>query len=245
MPISRPILPANPPTRLESRGSGATYYEDRWMTLAVTRWNGCGHANGLGVTDRGMGTRSRRRPICIYAYFINRRFHTPVILHRTELSFRGDGDRADRRCGSGNHRACPLACGGTGNMIDRPIVLIVEDERQIRRFVGTALEGEGWAVHEAATVRGLSDASTRESDLIILDLGLPDGDGMTFLRDLRGWSTVPVLVLSARVREHDKVNAPLHEDPRIAAIWLPLLNSATSALKETLGPSEKAEFQSI
>jgi two-component system, OmpR family, KDP operon response regulator KdpE len=93
-------------------------------------------------------------------------------------------------------------------MIDRPIVLIVEDERQIRRFVGTALEGEGWSVHEAATVRdGLSDASTREPDLIILDLGLPDGDGMTFLRDLRGWSTVPVLVLSARVREHDKINA--------------------------------------
>ena len=89
-----------------------------------------------------------------------------------------------------------------------PVVILVEDERQIRRFVRTALETEGWSVHEAETLRqGLIDAGTRKPDLIILDLGLPDGDGMEFLRDLRGWSNVPVIVLSARVGEQDKIEA--------------------------------------
>ena len=89
-----------------------------------------------------------------------------------------------------------------------PVAILVEDERQIRRFVRTALEAEGWNVHETDTMRqGLIDAGTRKPDLIILDLGLPDGDGMDFLRDLRGWSNVPVIVLSARVDEEDKIGA--------------------------------------
>jgi two-component system KDP operon response regulator KdpE len=89
-----------------------------------------------------------------------------------------------------------------------PTAILIEDERQIRRFVRTALEAEGWNVHEAETLRqGLTDAATRRPDLIILDLGLPDGDGVDFLRDLRGWSKVPVIVLSARVGEQDKIIA--------------------------------------
>jgi two-component system KDP operon response regulator KdpE len=89
-----------------------------------------------------------------------------------------------------------------------PVAILVEDERQIRRFVRTALEAEGWSVHETETLRqGLIDAGTRKPDLIILDLGMPDGDGMEFLRDLRGWSNVPVIVLSARVGEQDKIEA--------------------------------------
>ena len=89
-----------------------------------------------------------------------------------------------------------------------PVAILVEDERQIRRFVRTALEAEGWSVHETDTLRqGLIDAGTRKPDLIILDLGMPDGDGMEFLRDLRGWSNVPVIVLSARVGEQDKIEA--------------------------------------
>jgi two-component system KDP operon response regulator KdpE len=89
-----------------------------------------------------------------------------------------------------------------------PVALLVEDERQIRRFVRTALEAEGWSVHETETLRqGLIDSGTRKPDLIILDLGMPDGDGMDFLRDLRGWSNVPVIVLSARVGEQDKIEA--------------------------------------
>jgi two-component system KDP operon response regulator KdpE len=89
-----------------------------------------------------------------------------------------------------------------------PVAILVEDERQIRRFVRTALEAEGWSVHEADTLRqGLIDSGTRKPDLIILDLGMPDGDGMQFLHDLRGWSSVPVIVLSARVGEQDKIEA--------------------------------------
>jgi two-component system KDP operon response regulator KdpE len=89
-----------------------------------------------------------------------------------------------------------------------PVAILVEDERQIRRFVRTALEAEGWHVHETDSLRqGLIDAATRRPDLIILDLGLPDGDGVDFLRDLRGWSKVPVIVLSARVDEQDKIDA--------------------------------------
>jgi two-component system KDP operon response regulator KdpE len=87
-------------------------------------------------------------------------------------------------------------------------VLIVEDEQAIRRFVRAALEGEGYRVHEADTLRrGLLEAGTRKPDLVVLDLGLPDGDGVDFIRDLRAWSGVPVLVLSARVEEYDKVEA--------------------------------------
>lgn len=89
-----------------------------------------------------------------------------------------------------------------------PIALLVEDEPQIRRFVRTALEAEGWQIFEAETMqRGLIDAGTRKPDLIVLDLGLPDGDGVDFIVDVRKWSAVPIIVLSARVTETDKIGA--------------------------------------
>jgi two-component system KDP operon response regulator KdpE len=89
-----------------------------------------------------------------------------------------------------------------------PVALLVEDERQIRRFVRTSLEAEGWHVVEAETLKqGLIDAGTRKPDLVILDLGLPDGDGIDFIHAFRGWSSVPVIVLSARVDETDKIAA--------------------------------------
>jgi two-component system KDP operon response regulator KdpE len=92
--------------------------------------------------------------------------------------------------------------------VPAPVALLVEDEPQIRRFVRTALEAEGWAVHETGTMKqGLIDAGTRKPDLLILDLGLPDGDGVTFIRELRGWSALPVIVLSARMGESDKIEA--------------------------------------
>jgi two-component system, OmpR family, KDP operon response regulator KdpE len=90
----------------------------------------------------------------------------------------------------------------------RPVVVVVEDEAQIRRFVRLALEAEDCVVHEAETLqRGLIDAGTRHPDLVILDLGLPDGDGVDFIHDLRNWSQIPVIVLSARSEEADKVRA--------------------------------------
>ncbi len=86
--------------------------------------------------------------------------------------------------------------------------MIVEDDREIRRFVRAAFEADGYRVFEAETLaRGIIEAGTRKPDLIVLDLGLPDGDGVTLLRDVRGWSSVPVIVLSARVDESDKVAA--------------------------------------
>lgn len=89
-----------------------------------------------------------------------------------------------------------------------PVALLVEDEPQIRRFVRMALEAEGWQVCEAESMkRGLIDTGTRKPNLVILDLGLPDGDGVDFIRDVRKWSMVPIVVLSARVDEADKVTA--------------------------------------
>lgn len=90
----------------------------------------------------------------------------------------------------------------------RPTAIVIEDEPQIRRFVRGALEAEGWQVHEAASLReGLAAAGTRQPELLVLDLGLPDGDGVTLIRDVRGWSAVPIIVLSARADEADKVAA--------------------------------------
>ena len=89
-----------------------------------------------------------------------------------------------------------------------PVAVLIEDERQIRRFVRSALESEGWTVHESDTMKqGLVEAGTRKPDLVVVDLGLPDGDGVDLIRDLRTWSGVPVIVLSARTDESDKVNA--------------------------------------
>ncbi len=89
-----------------------------------------------------------------------------------------------------------------------PTAVVVEDEKQIRRFVRQALEAEGWHVFEAETLKqGLTEAGTRKPDLVVIDLGLPDGDGVDFIRDLRTWSSVPVIVLSARTSENEKVNA--------------------------------------
>ena len=90
-------------------------------------------------------------------------------------------------------------------------VLIIEDEKEIRRFVRLALEAESMRVYEAETQqRGLIEAATRKPDLVVLDLGLPDGDGVEFIRDFRQWSKVPIMVLSARSSEDDKIEALDH-----------------------------------
>lgn len=89
-----------------------------------------------------------------------------------------------------------------------PHIVVVEDEANIRRFVKLALESDGFQVFEADSVqRGLIEAGTRAPDLVILDLGLPDRDGIEFIRDLRAWSEIPVIVLSARSAETEKVAA--------------------------------------
>jgi len=91
---------------------------------------------------------------------------------------------------------------------DRPLVLVIEDEPQMRRFLRPALEGQGYRVIEAGTAReGLVQASSFNPDLVLLDLGLPDGDGVDLTRRLREWSAASIVVVSARGQEADKVAA--------------------------------------
>ncbi|MEO8001276.1 MAG: response regulator [Arenimonas sp.] len=87
-------------------------------------------------------------------------------------------------------------------------VLIIDDEAQIRRFLGISLRAQGYRVLEAENgAAGLETLATRGADAVILDLGLPDLDGHEVLRELRAWSSVPVLVLSVRSGEAEKVKA--------------------------------------
>lgn len=87
-------------------------------------------------------------------------------------------------------------------------VLVVEDEPPIRRLLRTSLAGHGYRVLEAATGReGLAMAASHLPDLVILDLGLPDMDGLEVIREVRGWGAMPIIVLTARGRETDKVIA--------------------------------------
>lgn len=90
----------------------------------------------------------------------------------------------------------------------KPIALIIDDEVQIRRLLRVALEAENYQVHEAETgQRGLTEIAGRRPDIILLDLGLPDMDGLEVLKRLREWSEAPVLVLSVRDDEQGKVAA--------------------------------------
>ena len=89
-----------------------------------------------------------------------------------------------------------------------PVVVLIEDEPQIRRFLRATLGSSGYRLHEATSGEdGLVEAATRQPDVVILDLGLPDIDGLQVIRRLREWSTVPIIVLSARGQEGDKVAA--------------------------------------
>jgi two-component system, OmpR family, KDP operon response regulator KdpE len=90
----------------------------------------------------------------------------------------------------------------------RPTILIIEDEPEIRRFLRSSLGAEGYKVVESATARrGSIDAATHKPDLAIVDLGLPDFDGIEVIRRIREWSPMPILVLSARVQERAKIDA--------------------------------------
>lgn len=89
-----------------------------------------------------------------------------------------------------------------------PVIVLIEDAPEIRRFLRATLVDHGYRLVEAATgEEGLQAAETRQPDLIILDLGLPDIDGLEVIRRLRAWSAVPILVLSARGQEADKIAA--------------------------------------
>lgn len=87
-------------------------------------------------------------------------------------------------------------------------ILIVEDDPQIRRFLRATLTAEGYRFHEAMTAaEGMAQAAARHPDLIVLDLGLPDRDGLEVIRSVREWTQTPIIVLSARGQEKDKIEA--------------------------------------
>jgi two-component system KDP operon response regulator KdpE len=89
-----------------------------------------------------------------------------------------------------------------------PVVLLIEDEPQMRRFLRAALGTQEYDLVEAATARdGLAQAASRNPELILLDLGLPDADGLDVTRQIREWSHAPIIVISARGQESDKVAA--------------------------------------
>jgi two-component system KDP operon response regulator KdpE len=89
-----------------------------------------------------------------------------------------------------------------------PTVLVIEDEPQIRRFLRATLTANGYRLIEATTAQeGLMQAATRQPEMVILDLGLPDLDGLEVTRRLREWTTMPIIVLSARGQERDKIAA--------------------------------------
>lgn len=90
----------------------------------------------------------------------------------------------------------------------RTTVLVIEDEPEIRRFLRSALCADGYRVVEAENgARGIVDAGTHKPDLAIVDLGLPDMDGVEVIRRIRAWSGIPIIVLSARAREPAKIEA--------------------------------------
>src|SRR5690349_7313742 len=87
-------------------------------------------------------------------------------------------------------------------------ILIIEDEQPIRQFLRSSLESAGHQVREADTAaKGIGEATVQAPDAIILDLGLPDADGLTVIAKIREWSILPIVVLSARGRENDKIAA--------------------------------------
>jgi two-component system, OmpR family, KDP operon response regulator KdpE len=90
----------------------------------------------------------------------------------------------------------------------KPLILIVEDDLQIRRFLRATLTAEGYVYHESETASdGIAQSAARQPDLILLDLGLPDRDGLEVIRDVRKSSHVPIVILSARGQERNKVAA--------------------------------------
>lgn len=89
-----------------------------------------------------------------------------------------------------------------------PLILVVEDDAQIRRFLRAVLTHEGYQLIEASTAQeGVNQVGLHHPDLIILDLGLPDQDGLDVTRELREWTSIPIIVLTARSQENDKVKA--------------------------------------
>jgi len=147
-----------------------------------------------------------------------------------------------------NPPASPLAPIGHS-----PLILIIEDETPIRRFLKATLEAHHFRVKESATARdGMIQAVTVRPDLILLDLGLPDGDGLQVTKTIRTESVVPIVVLSARGQESDKIAAldagaddyltkPFGVGELLARIRVALRHSAIGATRDAAGQQRAYE----
>ena len=126
-----------------------------------------------------------------------------------------------------------------------PVVVLIEDEPQIRRFLRATLTGQGYRLFEATTgADGLVEIGSRQPDVVIVDLGLPDVDGLEVIRRLREWTDVPVIVLSARGQERDKVTAlDAGADDYVSKPFSAgeLLARIRVALRHTAGASHEAD----
>ncbi len=126
-----------------------------------------------------------------------------------------------------------------------PVVVLIEDEPQIRRFLRATLTGQGYRLFEATTgADGLVEVGSRQPDVVIVDLGLPDVDGIDVIRRLREWTAVPIVVLSARGQERDKVTAlDAGADDYVSKPFgaSELLARIRVALRHTAGASHEAD----
>ncbi|MDR3683800.1 MAG: response regulator [Geothrix sp.] len=128
--------------------------------------------------------------------------------------------------------------------MNHPLILVIEDEESLRRFLVPTLTGQRYQVLSASTAsEGLAMARSHNPDLVLLDLGLPDRDGMAVLEEFRSWSRKPVVILSARNQERDKVRALDHgADDYLAKPFgaFELLARIRVALRHTL-PADLAD----
>jgi two-component system KDP operon response regulator KdpE len=126
-----------------------------------------------------------------------------------------------------------------------PVVVLIEDEPQIRRFLRATLTGQGYRLYEATTgADGVIEVGSRQPDVVIIDLGLPDMDGLDVIRRVREWTSVPIIVLSARGQERDKVTAlDAGADDYVSKPFSAgeLLARIRVALRHTAGASHEAD----
>ena len=126
-----------------------------------------------------------------------------------------------------------------------PAVVVIEDEPQIRRFLRATLSGQGYRLFEASSgADALVEVASRQPDVVILDLGLPDMDGLEVIRRVREWTAVPIIVLSARGQERDKVTAlDAGADDYVSKPFgaSELLARIRVALRHTAGASHEGE----